>query len=160
MSYNWFNQAKTYIGIKEIPGPNNNPIILQWLKNLKAWWQNDDEAWCGTFVAQCLKEVDIQPPKLWMRALEYNEVWGVKIDNPIEGCIVTFSRKGGGHVGFVAGTNKQGQLVVLGGNQNNMVNYATFDKERVVGYYLPKGYGVQQNLPLFADNVDKSLSEA
>jgi uncharacterized protein (TIGR02594 family) len=115
---------------------------------------------CGTYVGHCLKTAGVEIPKFWMRALAYNDTWGVKLDRPIEGCIVTFSRKGGGHVGFVAGTNKEGQLIVLGGNQNNMVNYATFDKERVVGYYLPKGYNKEGDIPLITSKVEKSLSEA
>ena len=160
MSYDWFIEAKRWIGTTEIPGPRHNSVILNWLKDLKAWWSDDDTPWCGTFVAYCLKKSNIAPPKNWMRALDYNDVWGDKLDNPVEGCIVTFNRKGGGHVGFVAGIDKNGNLIVLGGNQNNMVNYATFDTYRVVGYYLPKGYNVQQTLPLFTTSVDESLSEA
>jgi uncharacterized protein (TIGR02594 family) len=159
--YPWYIEAKKHVGLKEIPGIKHNPTILSWLKSLKAWWSNDEEAWCGTYAGHCLKTAGVEIPKFWMRALAYDDTWGVKLDRPIEGCIVTFSRKGGGHVGFVAGTNKEGQLIVLGGNQNNMVNYATFDKERVVGYYLPKGYSKDGKvLPVITSKVEKYLSEA
>ena len=36
------------------------------------------------------------------------------------------TRNGGGHVTFVVGKTKDGKLVCLGGNQNNMVNYAVY----------------------------------
>lgn len=157
----WYIEAKKHVGLKEIPGIKHNSTILSWLKSLKALWSDDETPWCGVYTAHCLKSVGIEPPKFWMRALAYNEEWGVRLNNPIEGCIVTFNRKGGGHVGFVAGTNKDGQLIVLGGNQNNMVNYASFDKGRVVGYYLPKGYTKDGKiLPVITSKVNESLSEA
>lgn len=137
MDYPWITEAKKHLGLKEIVGPKHNPTILGWLKSLGAWWQNDEEAWCGTYVSNCMKASNISYPKMWMRALEWSK-WGVKLDSPIDGCVVVFSRKGGGHVGFVMGETKDGFLSVLGGNQGNAVTIAKFDKSRVVGYYWPK----------------------
>jgi surface antigen len=56
---------------------------------------------------------------------------------PAYGCIVTFTRKGGGHVGFVVGATADGKLLVLGGNQGNTVSIAAFDHARVTGYFWP-----------------------
>ena len=50
-----------------------------------------------------------------------------KLNNPAYGCIVVFSRAGGGHVGFLVGKDKQGNLMILGGNQSNAVNIKPFD---------------------------------
>ena len=60
-----------------------------------------------------------------------------KLPEPAYGCIVTFTRDGGGHVGFVVGKDKHGNLMVLGGNQSNMVSIAPFQRSRVTGYYWP-----------------------
>ena len=43
--------------------------------------------------------------------------WGEKLDRPVLGCVVVFTRDGGGHVGFVVGKSTSGNLLVLGGNQ-------------------------------------------
>lgn len=44
----WIRVARNYIGVKEIPGKRNNPIIVRWLINLKAWWREDETPWCLT----------------------------------------------------------------------------------------------------------------
>lgn len=53
MSFNidqlpWIKTAKSYMGLKEIPGIKHNQTILTWLKNLKAWWSGDEQPWCFT----------------------------------------------------------------------------------------------------------------
>ena len=42
----WIAEARKHIGLKEIKGSRHNPIILSWLKKLKAWWNEDESAWC------------------------------------------------------------------------------------------------------------------
>ncbi|GHT17559.1 hypothetical protein FACS189429_1880 [Bacteroidia bacterium] len=51
---------------------------------------------------------------------------------------------GKGHVGFVAGVNRRGAVVLLGGNQGNMVNYSSFSN--IKGYIYPSGYTSNYNL--------------
>ena len=53
------------------------------------------------------------------------------------GCVVVFSRDGGGHVGFVVGLQQNGDLMVLGGNQSDAVNIRAFSRSRVSGYRWP-----------------------
>jgi len=48
-------EARKYIGLAEVPGKNHNPMILNWLHELKAWWKDDETPWCGVFVAHCLR---------------------------------------------------------------------------------------------------------
>jgi hypothetical protein len=55
----------------------------------------------------------------------------------VPGCIVVFTREGGGHVGFVVGQDQQGNLLVLGGNQGDAVNVKAFPLARVSGYRWP-----------------------
>lgn len=147
MEYPWIEEAKKHIGLKEIPGPKHNPVILGWLDAMKApsWLERSDEtAWCGLMTAYCMKQSGVAVPTYWMRALAWSE-WGVKLSKPIDGCVVVFKRTGGGHVGFVMGETKDGYLSVLGGNQGNAVTIAKFDKSRVVGYYWPKEFPVPAN---------------
>lgn len=147
MDYPWIVEAKKHIGLKEIPGPKHNPTIIGWLEYLKApsWLDKSDETpWCGTLVGFCMKSNGISVPTYWMRASDWCN-WGVKLDKPIDGCVVVFTRTGGGHVGFVMGETKDGFLSVLGGNQGNAVSIAKFDKSRVTGYYWPKEFPVPAN---------------
>lgn len=133
-------EAKKYVGLKEIPGPKHNSTILKWLKELKAWWSDDETAWCGVYTAKCFQACGLAIPKYYMRAKAWSDGWGIKIDKPIPGCVVVFDREGGGHVAFVAGINSKGNLICLGGNQGNMVKYSPFSIDRVVGYFVPKDY--------------------
>lgn len=55
--------------------------------------------------------------------------------------------KGGGHVGFVAGMTKDGNVVVLGGNQNDAVTYQVYPIS-VLKFNFPKGFTPQYKLPI------------
>jgi len=121
----WIKTGKELVGTKEIKGAIHNKTIVMMLKYLNAWWFDDETAWCGVFTAYCLKKNGIVIPKHWYRALDYKN-YGHKLTKPAYGCIAIKTRNGGGHVTFVVGKTKDGKLVCLGGNQNNMVNYAVY----------------------------------
>lgn len=123
----WIECARKYVGVKEIKGSKHNPTIISWLDKLKAWWKDDETAWCGTFVAICLQTSGIKVPKFWMRALDYSN-YRTKLDKPAYGCIAVKKRTGGGHVTFVVGKTASGKLVCLGGNQSDMVCYALYNE--------------------------------
>lgn len=142
----WIYTARSYIGLKETVGPKTNSVIASWLVKLKAWWADDETPWCGTFVATCLLSNDRYVIKNWYRALEWNN-GGTKLNRPAYGCIVTFSRQGGGHVGFCVGKDKQGQLMILGGNQNNSVSISPFEVSRVNSYVWPHRKGGTPSYP-------------
>lgn len=152
--------ARSLIGTREIIGKQHNGIIISWLKKLNAWWLEDETAWCGTFVAHCLKEAGHDIPKHWYRAKAYLD-YGVNIDRPCVGCIVVFNRTGGGHVGFVIGKDYAGRLLVLGGNQNNQVSIAPFALNRVAGYRIPSYFPFNtQLLPVISNSDVASENEA
>ena len=77
------------------------------------------------------------------------------------GCIVVFTRDGGGHVGFVVGQDKVGSLMVLGGNQGDAVNVKAFPRSRATAYRWPMGLpaDVGAPLPLLA-SAELSTNEA
>ena len=122
----WMIEAKKHIGLKEVSGKAHNPTILNWLKSLGAWWSEDETAWCGAFIAHCLKVAGVKYPKHWYRALDYVN-YGSKLTKPAYGCVAIKTRQGGGHVCFVVGRDeKTRKLVCIGGNQSNMVCYALY----------------------------------
>ena len=126
--------ARKYLGHKEIGSTNKSPLIDKWATELSGKWLIG-QPWCGTFMAQIFKESGLQTkvPKDFYRAKAWESA-GTKLDKPAYGCIVTFTRDGGGHVGLVVGKTKTGMLKVLGGNQSNAVTIQDFDPKRVTAY--------------------------
>ena len=156
----YLKYARSLIGTKEIKGSKHSPLIINWLINLNAWWRDDETAWCGVFVGECLKKYNYKIPKLYMRAKAWLD-YGAPIKTPVVGCLVIFERKGGGHIGFVVGQDHNDSLMVLGGNQGNKVNIRPFSRERVLGYRLPDGFWHEQKqLPTLASNAPLSENEA
>ena len=158
----WLVEATKYIGLKEIPGLKHEPLILQWWKAIRRGGIKTDEVpWCAAFVGAMLENVGVVSSR-YESAKSYL-TWGNRLARPMYGCIVVFERSGGGHVGFLAGYDESGRLLILGGNQGNKVSIAPFAKERVVGYMWPKI--VPQNLdkiPVFSgyNTTVGSINEA
>lgn len=153
----WIDEAKSHIGLAEVPGVKHNPTIQVWLKKLNAWWTDDETPWCGVFVAWCMQAAGIAVPKYYMRAKDW-ATWGVALSRPVVGCVVVFERKGGGHVGFVLGQDQRGNLMVIGGNQGNRVTIAPFDRNRVIAYRWPSGAAFPEDKPLVLVTSDGKLS--
>ena len=162
----WIVEGRQYVGMAEIPGKQHNPTIQNWLRTLKAWWADDETPWCGTFVAHCCRTANRDIPKDWFRALAWADA-GERLTAPAYGCIAVFSRTGGGHVGFVVGRDRSGNLMILGGNQGNKVSIAKFSKDRVVAYVWPSVNGAKNQpakdryqLPVLVSNGAFSNNEA
>lgn len=159
MTYAWIDEAKRNIGVTEIKGMKHSSIILGWLDKLRAWWHDDETPWCGVFVAHCFQTAGVPLPKNWMRATAWLD-WGRPLSAPLYGCVAVFSRTGGGHVGFVVGKDKLGNILVLGGNQGDAVNVKAFPLSRVSGFRFPKGVAISAaSLPV-SNGVELSTTEA
>lgn len=138
----WLTKAETYRGLRETPGPRHNSVILNWLANLGAWWKDDETAWCGTFVAHCLKAVGQPIPKLWFRAKAWADYGSaLRPERIAPGAILVFAREGGGHVGFYVGEDAR-YYYVMGGNQSNGVNTMKLAKTRCIAIRWPKDVAV------------------
>lgn len=132
----WLAEARKHIGLAEIKGPNHHPEILQMWRDIKRGGIKDDETpWCAAFVGAMLERVGIRSSR-FESARSYLE-WGQLLAVPVPGCIVVFTRQGGGHVGFAVGRDKAGNLLILGGNQSDAVNIKAFPVSRVTGYRWP-----------------------
>lgn len=158
----WIAEARKFVGVREVKGPRHNALILGWLKRLGAWWSDDETAWCATLCAQVLDTCKLPYPKDWYRAKAYLDM-PVKLDRPAYGCLVIFDREGGGHVGFVVGQDQHGNLMVLGGNQGDMVCIRPFRKDqRAPQYRWPSLYPAASRflLPLLDSDGKLSSNEA
>lgn len=139
----WLAKARTYVGLAEIPGKQHSPTILRWWKALKTTIRDDETAWCGAFIGGVLAECAIKTGKGGPAARSWLDM-GTVLEKPALGCVVVFWRgsKAGwsGHVGFVAGKDHNGNLMVLGGNQGDRVSIKPFSLSRVLGYRWPTGF--------------------
>lgn len=132
----WLEEAKKHIGLNEIKGGKHAPEIVQFWKDIKRGGIKDDETpWCAAFVGAMLERAGVKSSR-FESAKSYLD-WGQLIAMPVAGCVVVFTRKGGGHVGFAVGRDKEGNLLVLGGNQGDSVNVKSFPVSRVSGYRWP-----------------------
>ena len=132
----WLTEARKHIGLKEIKGDKHHPEIVQFWKDIKRGGIKTDEVpWCAAFVGAMLERVGVKSTR-FESAKSYLD-WGQLLALPVVGCIVIFTREGGGHVGFVVGRDTKGNLLVLGGNQGDEVNIRSFPVSRVSGYRWP-----------------------
>jgi len=155
----WLKIARSYEGLKEIPGPRHNQTIIRWLGKLKAWWSDDETPWCGVFVAHCMQEANLPYPKFYMRAKAWSDYGSLlRRDRLAPGAILVFDRAGGGHVGFYVGEDA-GHYFVLGGNQANAVNVMKLGKSRLVASRWPKGEPVIGK-PVYMNGGSVSTNEA
>lgn len=159
MKPRWVIVAEKDIGLTEIKGTGTAPKISRWLASLGAWWRDDEAPWCGVAMAAWMTACNIKPPKAWYRAKSWAD-WGLPLAEPIEGCVVVFTRTGGGHVGLVVGETALGNLLVLGGNQGDAVKVSAFKRDRVTAYRWPIGEPIPADHTLAMGDSELSNSEA
>jgi uncharacterized protein (TIGR02594 family) len=160
----WLAIARKYLGTKEIPGAGNNPVIIRWWRAIKTTFNQDSVPWCAGFVGGVLEEAGIRSTRS-ASARSYAK-HGVALSSPAYGCIVVFWRgkPNGpfGHVGFLVGQDKHGNLMILGGNQGDEVNIRPFARSRVVAYRWPGTAPKPERftLPVLSSDGKVSTNEA
>ena len=124
-------KAVELFGITEIVGTQHNPVIIGWAKELKLdnVYKSDEIPWCGLYVAIVIHRAGrpVVTDPLW--ALNWNK-FGVRVEKPMLGDVLTFTRKSGGHVGLYVGEDETAYHV-LGGNQGNKVCVSRIAKSRL-----------------------------
>ncbi len=137
-----FDIAQRFIGVKEIPGQEDDPRVLAMLRLDAEWPEGDEVPWCSAFVNYVCWLLRL-PRSKSLRARSWLSV-GAATEEPEVGFDVAILKRGGpdqpgpevikaqGHVGFYAGEAGEGVLV-LGGNQGDAVNIKLFPWNRVLG---------------------------
>lgn len=116
------------VGIYEIAGKLHSARVLEYQATTAGKYTSDEVAWCGAFISWVMKQAGINHGiKVPERAKEWIN-FGYAVNEPTVGSIAVKSRVGGGHVCIVIGKRKDGKLLCVGGNQNNEVNIAAYDK--------------------------------
>lgn len=135
----WYELARGELGVKEKPGRADNPVIQAFYRDAgHPEVKHDSVPWCAAFVGAMLERAGVKPSGS-LAARSYL-AWGRKIDHPVPGCVVVFSRghsRWEGHVAFFVRDLAGNRIEVLGGNQSDRVSLEAFPKSRVLGYRLP-----------------------
>lgn len=154
----WVDEAYKHIGAKEVPGTGTGPWITRmWLKLGLGWLVG--QAWCGGFVAYCMQACGVEKPKDFYRAASW-QTWGVAVAIPIYGCVGVMKRKGGYHVTIVIGKDGLGNLVGIGGNQDDQVKLSAYPSSRFISFRYPYGQPLASINRLQVIDCAQSKSEA
>ena len=137
--------ASHEIGVKEIPGQENNPRILYYAKKAGLNWVKDDEtSWCGIFMGFCFSELpESIRPKYWprheaARARSWLDFGAIlpDISQARAGDVLVFWRESldswKGHVTLYMG-QKDSNITCLGGNQGDQVTLSQYNKSKLLG---------------------------
>lgn len=134
-----FKLATRFIGIAEIPGTANNPAVQWGFSLCKGFGPEtpDEVPWCSAWaqIPAFLAGVERSESAAARSWLEVGTP--VPLDEASIGWdIVVLSRGSNpaqGHVGYYAGRTPTGDVLLLGGNQNDRVSVAAFPAARVLG---------------------------
>ena len=139
-----FHLASRFIGLKEVPGHKDHPMILAMLKLDSEWPDGDEVPWCSAFINYVCWLLRL-PRSKHLRARSWLGVGqAIELSDAKVGWDIVVLKRGDGeqpgpevldapgHVGFYAGHNHT-WLQMLGGNQNNMVSVVAYDVERLLG---------------------------
>ncbi|MBF00215.1 TIGR02594 family protein [Flavobacterium coralii] len=140
----WMEKAFSQIGVAEnkAPGKHNQSIVDY--HSTTGGWKEDETAWCASFVNWSLVKSGV-PSINSAKAFDYKK-YGTKLDKPAYGAIAIMNYS---HVGFVAGYNSDGRIILLGGNQGDAVNLSPNLKTAVLQYRYPEGYTPNYTLPSY-----------
>ena len=139
---NPFQIAERFIGIQEVGGQVDNPMILGMLKLDQDWPDHDEVPWCSAFVNYVCWLLRL-PRSKDLRARSWLSVGvPVTLDDAQIGDIVVLKRGQGeqpgpevidapGHVGFYAGRMSD-WIEVLGGNQSDTVKVSRYPKSNLL----------------------------
>lgn len=157
----WYDEALRRVGLHETA---DNTALRRYLKSDGATLGDPSKLpWCGDFVetviALTLPGEPMVTNPYWARNwLKF----GINCDKRVAlGAVAVFERLGGGgHVGFVAGHDRE-YLHILGGNQSNRVSIAKLAKSRCLGLRWPRTFEpIGPVLPFTTLNATISTNEA
>lgn len=145
-----FEVAQRFVGVKEIPGRDNNNQVLAMLKLDDPWPAGDEVPWCSAFVNYIAWLLRL-PRSKSLRARSWLTIgYSVELADAEVGFDVVVLKRNGddqpgpevldavGHVGFFAGTEAD-QILVLGGNQSDSVKVSPYPEYRLLGIRRLRG---------------------
>jgi uncharacterized protein (TIGR02594 family) len=140
----WLIEGLRWLGTEETQGVADNPQILDWARDergdIARVFNHDSIPWCALFANMVLTKVGIKGTEtLW--ALDWAG-WGKALAGPAVGAFAPMERRDqngnrAGHIAIVVGRDQHGNLMCLGGNQDDAVNIKPFPAARPLGFRWP-----------------------
>lgn len=132
-------EALKLYGTSEDLSIKNNATIIAWAAevggSVEDVYKSDAIPWCGLFMAVVTKRAGKEVVKSPLWALSWSN-FGDKTDTPMLGDVLTFVRKGGGHVALYVGEDNT-TYHLLGGNQSDKVSITRILKTRMYAARRP-----------------------
>lgn len=143
-----YELAQRYVGIKEISGRQNHPLVQWWLFLCNFSLDAPDEIpWCSAFVNGIAWELRLPRSKSAAARSWLTVGTPIPLEAAEASSDVVILKRGGapqpgpevtsgapGHVGFFAGLDWDlRRILVLGGNQGNSVSIASFPVDSLLG---------------------------
>jgi uncharacterized protein (TIGR02594 family) len=149
--------------VQEVPGKENNPLIVEMLRTVSGEDHPDETPWCSAAVGYVLNRVGLTHSASLLARSYLN--YGQHITSlPLAkaGDILVFEREGSdwkGHVGFYSGEYTDSHLEVIGGNQSNGFNKRMYPKASLLGIRraIPVEVNRQHNASFFSKYEFSSL---
>lgn len=170
----WVSRMRSITGTKEVPGSANSPIIMAWRGDIGkafpqtakycATYTGDSIPWCGFGLGWCMAVSGILPPFgsdatdkfMWADAWAR---WGQRLIQPVVGCVMVFTRAGGGHVSMLERLSGN-TAYIRGCNQSDMVNVVTKSMSQFTAAVWPPGFDIVRDIQGDVSNAVHSGSEA
>ena len=132
----WFLLAlqDLHRGVKEIPGAEDNPYIVEAHGHTSLAAKDDETPWCSSIVCLWMEKSGIRSTR--SAAAASWRTWGRELEHGIPGCVVVMTRTGGNHVGLYLGEDSQG-VYMVGGNQDNMVCVRRYPWSLITNFRYP-----------------------
>ena len=129
-------------GVKEIAGSKHNPRIIEYHQATSLKSKEDEVPWCAAFMSWLFVQCGIANPKS-ARAKDFSvHPTMLKLKRPIRGCVVVYTRVGGGHVDLYISGYATGMIKGLGGNESNTIKDGPQSESSVVGYFWPRDFAL------------------
>jgi uncharacterized protein (TIGR02594 family) len=144
MKITLYHLAQRFVGVKEVPGKQHNPLIMSMLHLDAAWPEGDEVAWCSAFLNFVCWLLRL-PRSKSLRARSWLGVGTpVMLEDARVGWDIVILKRGPGeqpgpevidapgHVGLYAGHHTT-RVLLLGGNQSDNVQVSEYARDRVLG---------------------------
>lgn len=151
MNITAYDIAQRFVGVRELPGEQDNPFVMSMLRLDAEWPEHDEVPWCSGFVNYVAWLLRL-PRSKSLRARSWLRIGRpVPLSEARPGFdVVILSRGSGpqpgpdvieapGHVGFFGlvephgDPSLHGRIHVLGGNQSDSVNLTPYSADRLLG---------------------------
>jgi uncharacterized protein (TIGR02594 family) len=137
--------AQRFLGTKEVPGSEDNPMILSMLRLDGSWPKHDEVPWCSAFVNYVCWLLNLPRSHSLLARSWLSVGHPVFLTEALPGFDIVVLKRGKepqpgienmtapGHVGFYVDSSDDGARIQLfDGNVNNEVTYSTYPRARVL----------------------------